>query len=152
MKTYDKNMETGATENQVALLECNLDDSTGEQLAFAMEILFNAGALDVYFTPITMKKNRPAVMLSVICHPEAREEMCKLMFIHTSTIGVRHRIWDRTVMHREKGIADTKLGQIEVKHCSYKGIEKTTVEFESAKKIALEHNLTLEEVYRGVKP
>ena len=65
--------------DEIYELSCNLDDMTGEELGFAMEVLLSAGALDVYTLPIGMKKNRPGVMLNVLCRPESREKMVKAM-------------------------------------------------------------------------
>ena len=81
--------------DEIFELSCNLDDMTGEELGFASEMLLNAGALDVYTIPIGMKKNRPGVMLNVLCRPESREKMVKLLFLHTTTIGVRETRHDR---------------------------------------------------------
>ena len=69
--------------DEIYELSCNLDDMTGEELGFAMEVLLSAGALDVYTLPIGMKKNRPGVMLNVLCRPEKREELVRLLFLHT---------------------------------------------------------------------
>ena len=70
--------------DEIYELSCNLDDMTGEELGFAMEVLLSAGALDVYTLPIGMKKNRPGVMLNVLCRPEKREELVRLLFLHTT--------------------------------------------------------------------
>lgn len=75
--------------DEIYELSCNLDDMTGEELGFAMEVLLSAGALDVYTLPIGMKKNRPGVMLNVLCRPEKREELVRLLFLHTTPSGCR---------------------------------------------------------------
>ena len=88
----------GETENepeQILELKCNLDDMTPENIGFAMEMLFEAGALDVFTVPIGMKKNRPAVLLVCLCRPEQRELMLHELFKHTSTIGVRETVCNR---------------------------------------------------------
>ena len=81
--------ETENTDNQVWELNCNLDDMTAESIAFAMEVLLRAGALDVWAAPITMKKSRLGTLLTVLCRPANREEMAALLLRHTTTIGVR---------------------------------------------------------------
>ena len=92
--------------DEIYELSCNLDDMTGEELRFAMEVLLSAGALDVYTLPIGMKKNRPGVMLNVLCRPEKREELVRLLFLHTTTIGVRETRHDRYILRREEDYAD----------------------------------------------
>lgn len=140
--------ETAVEKDHIAELSCNLDDCTGEQLSFAMEQLFLAGAKDVSFIPLTMKKNRPGTMMVVLCEPDDREKMCKLLFQHTSTIGVRWCLKHRLVMNRENVLVQTPLGTIETKECTYKEIRKTTVEYESAKKAALAADCSIEDVIR----
>ena len=92
--------DTAADIGDVYELACNLDDMTGEDIAFAMERLLEAGALDVYTVPIGMKKSRPGVMLCVLCREEQREEMARLLLRHTTTLGVResrHRRYTRWI-------------------------------------------------------
>ncbi len=132
----------------VAVLCCNVDDSTGEELGWTMETLMENGAKDVFFTPIQMKKNRPAVMVSVVCQKGEEDKFCNLLFKHTSTIGVRWNYFERAVMQRSKGVAATPWGEIEVKHCRYGEIEKTTVEYESAKKTAQKFGCSVRDVLR----
>ena len=129
-------------------LSCNIDDSTGEMLGYAMEQLLSAGANDVFFTPIYMKKNRPACLLSVICQGEKREEMARLLLRHTSTIGVRMQRLERRVMERTMQTVQTPLGAVQVKRCVYGDIVRQTVEYESAKELAKRNNLPINEVYR----
>lgn len=93
----------GETEEKPAdLLElsCNLDDMSPEEMGFAMEELFALGALDVYFTPIGMKKSRPGIMLSCLCRPEMREEALRCIFKNTSTLGVREYACQRAALRR----------------------------------------------------
>ena len=80
---------TGCEQDEVVMLECNLDDSTGETLGYTMERLFAAGALDVWFTPIQMKKNRPGVLLSVLSAADKVEALSSVLLRETSTLGVR---------------------------------------------------------------
>ena len=75
--------------DEIYELSCNLDDMTGEELGFAMEVLLSSGALDVYTVPIGMKKNRPGVMLNVLCRPESREEMVKLLVFREFFVYLR---------------------------------------------------------------
>ena len=101
--------------DRVAELCCNLDDATAEDLGHACTTLLEAGALDVWTSPIQMKKQRPATMLSLLCRPDERPRFTTLVFKLTGTLGVRHRTWDRTVLHREAVKVPTPLGRVRVK-------------------------------------
>jgi 8-oxo-dGTP pyrophosphatase MutT (NUDIX family) len=96
-------------------LETNVDDCTGEALGFAMERLLAAGAKDAYYQPIYMKKNRPAYQLSVICTESKRVALEEILFLHTTTIGVRRIALERTALPRRKEVVETPLGRAEVK-------------------------------------
>ena len=132
-------------------LACNLDDMTGEEIGFAMERLLEAGALDVYTQSITMKKSRPAVILTALIRPSDKEEMTELLFRYTTTIGVRCRSWERAVLQRETVTRQTPWGPVQVKHCSGYGCEKEKAEFEDLARIAREQNLSLRQVKDELK-
>ena len=102
-------------QDNVILLETNLDDATGEQLGFAMEMLFEAGALDVWHTPIQMKKNRPGALLSALAPASLESEMAAVFLRHTPTLGVRIRPVGRYVAERDVVTVDTQYGPIRVK-------------------------------------
>jgi hypothetical protein len=101
--------------DQVTLLSCNLDDATGEVLGYAMDGLFAAGALDVWFTPIQMKKNRPATQVSVLCHPQDATALSQLLLRETPTLGVRQQVVSRTKAGREIRQVETPWGSVRVK-------------------------------------
>jgi uncharacterized protein (DUF111 family) len=111
-----------------------------------MEKIFAAGGKDVWFTPIFMKKNRPAYELSVLCNEQEKEEIIRIIFKETTSIGVRETLMERTVMNREKITKPTPWGDVVLKKCEYLGIVKTYPEFESVKKLALQNDLSLQEV------
>ena len=134
-------------QEQVIEITTAIDDSTGEQLSFLSEALFEKGALDVYFTPIYMKKNRPAFQLTVLCNEENQSSIATLIFRHSGTIGMRVKQTDRIIMERKQGVVNTKYGEIEVKQCRYGDVEKTTVEYEAAKKAAKQHDVSIAEIY-----
>ena len=148
-RTVKENADDTPTE--ILELACNLDDMTGEEIGFAMERLLEAGALDVYTQPITMKKSRPAVILTALIRQEDKEKMTDLFFRHTTTIGVRCRSWERAVLHRETVIRKTPWGPVQVKHCSGYGMEKEKAEFEDLARIARKQGLTLRRVKDGLK-
>ncbi len=131
---------------RVVELKCNLDDMTGEELAFAQERLFAAGALDVYFTDIGMKKSRPGVMLTCMCREEQRGEMLACLFRHTTSLGVREYVCSRYTLAREFLTKETAYGPVRVKRSSGYGTVREKPEYEDMKKIAEEQNLSLREV------
>ena len=137
--------ETEDLTQQVFELSCNLDDMTGEELAFAQERLFQQGALDVFFTNIGMKKSRPGVMLTCICRSEQRETLLRCLFQHTSSLGIRETACRRYVLNREIRTEYTADGPVRVKHADGYGVSREKAEYEDLKRIAEEQNLTLRE-------
>ena len=117
-------------------LECNIDDCTGEALGYCMGKLLQAGARDVHYIPVYMKKNRPAYQLDVICEEEKRETLENIIFTETTTIGIRRCQMERTVMKREFATITTEYGDAAVKICRHGEIEKVYPEYESAALIA----------------
>lgn len=137
--------------DEVTEIHANLDDMTGEAVAFACTALLDAGALDVYTTPIQMKKGRPAVMLSCICRPEQAQDMAALMLRHTTTLGVRMHNLNRRVLRRENGKAQTPYGEVDVKIAHGEGFKRVKAEFEDAARIAKEQNVSVLEVMRAAE-
>lgn len=136
----------GFLSDTVAELQCNLDDMTGEDIAFASSRLLDAGALDVWTAPIYMKKNRPAVLLTCLCPARRVEEFTWLMLRHTTTLGVRRRDCERTVLHRTM----TQRDGIRVKCAGGDGIAKEKAEFDDLAARAMEQNCTLAEVRKSL--
>ncbi len=131
---------------KVTELICNLDDMTGEGIGFAIDRLFDAGALEVFTSSIMMKKNRPAVMLTCICEETKREEMIRLIFKHTSTIGIRENVLNRYVLDRIEKIVHTEYGDVRVKESKGYGIVKAKAEYDDLEKIAIENNITISDI------
>lgn len=115
----------------VVCLETNIDDSNGEALGLVMDRLMDAGAKDVYFTPIFMKKNRPAYMLGVICSLADADGLERLIFQHTSSIGIRRHVCSRRIMERESREASIDGISVRAKLCSYGDIKKCYPEYSS---------------------
>ena len=109
--------ETSEQTDAIAELKCNIDDMTGEEIGFAMEQLLSGGALDVFTTPIGMKKNRPAYLLAVLCLPEDAAAMEQIIFSETTTIGIRRVKMERCVLKRRLRTVQTSLGSVQVKEC-----------------------------------
>lgn len=123
-------------EGRITEISCNLDDMTGEDIAFAAERILQAGALDVFTESIYMKKGRPAVKLTVLARPEDEERLAGEIFRHTSTIGVRIHTDRRYELARRSEQRKTPLGTIEVKISEGFGVRKEKIEFASLKEIA----------------
>ncbi len=95
---------------EIVVMETNLDDATGEEIGFAVERLFESNALDVFTTPIQMKKGRPAVVLTVLANPEDQRNLEAILFRHTSTLGIRYSTQQRSVLPRRDVTVKTELG------------------------------------------
>ena len=132
-------------------METNIDDCSGEMLGFVMEQLLDQGALDVFFTSIFMKKNRPAYRLTVVCNEEKMGLLQKVIFTQTTTIGIRYRKEQRTVLKRQIKEIETPLGKLQVKEVEIYGEKRCYPEYESAKKLALKHQCSLQKIYHLVK-
>lgn len=135
-------------EDGIYVMETNIDDCSGEILGYTSDILFDAGALDVFFTPIFMKKNRPAYRLTVACKKEDMEKLQNIIFRETTTIGIRYRFEERKVLKREEFEIDTKYGKLKVKKVVNNGEEYLYPEFESMKELAKKKNIPLKELYK----
>ncbi|MGB8215196.1 MAG: nickel pincer cofactor biosynthesis protein LarC [Anaerolineales bacterium] len=132
------------------LLETNLDDNTAEMNGYVMESLLAAGALDVFFTPIQMKKNRPATLLSVLCRPADTEALETILFRETSTLGVRRQPVERRCLERVTQTVDTPYGPIRVKVATLPdGTSKRAPEYEDCKQAARAHAVPLRDVYEA---
>jgi hypothetical protein len=129
-------------------LESNIDDCTGEELGFVLERLFAAGARDVHYIPVYMKKNRPAWMLSVICSSEDIETLEHIIFKNTTTIGIRRVEMERTVLKREQLTLQTAFGPARVKVCTVDGEKRYYPEYDDVAKICKEQNASYNEVYQ----
>ena len=142
--------ESEGRREAITRLECNLDDMTGEAVGFAMEQLFAAGARDVYTQAIGMKKNRPGILLSVICLPEDADRLAGLIMKHTTTLGVRRQDMDRYALRREETSMETAYGPVRVKTACGMGVKRSKMEYEDLARIAREQDLSLETVRQAV--
>ena len=138
--------ETEETESEVTELSCNLDDMTPEALGFVQEILFAAGALEVYTIPIGMKKSRPGILLTCMCRCNDKEKMVSLLFKHTTTLGIRESISKRYTLTRTIKEHETPYGVIREKVSEGYGVCRGKLEYEDIAKIARENGMSLEEV------
>lgn len=143
--------ETEECGDTVAELNCNLDDMTAEAVGFAMERFFEAGALEVYTVPIGMKKSRPGVLLCVMCKEAEKDEMVRLMFKHTTTLGVRENISRRYTLERSVAAVETPVGPVRQKLSRGYEVTRVKYEFEDLARIAREKGLSLEDVKKLIE-
>lgn len=142
--------EADSAGQQIIELVCNIDDMTAEELAFAMDELFAAGALDVYFTSITMKKSRPGVMLSCMCNESERDKLLRCMFKNTTTLGIREYVCNRYKLCRTIHTFETKYGPVRVKSAEGYGVSRSKCEYEDLADLARASGQSLREVREGV--
>lgn len=132
-------------------LQCNLDDMSGEELGFAMERLLEEGARDVFFIPVTMKKSRPGVLLSVICDSTKKEKLVDVIMKNTTTLGIREYHCARYVLTRDIQKEETEFGIIRKKRASGYGIIKEKYEYEDLAQFAKEKGISLFELKKRLK-
>ena len=143
--------ESTDTEDAILELNCNIDDMTGEAMGFALEQLMEHGALDAFTVPIGMKKSRPGVMLTVLCKEINKEELVRLIFRHTTTLGIREKRCERYVLERRTDTVDTSYGKIRRKVSTGYGVQRIKLEHDDLARIAKEQNLSLSEVLANMK-
>ena len=129
-------------------LNCNVDDMTGETIGFATDRLFEAGALDVYTTPIGMKKSRPGVLIHVMCHQKNKEAIIKTIFKHTTTLGIRETELKRYTLDREVKNIETSYGSVRCKVSEGYGVTRKKYEYDDLASIAIETGKSIEELLR----
>jgi uncharacterized protein (DUF111 family) len=133
------------------VLETNLDDVSGEILGHFVEAALAAGALDVFYTPIQMKKNRPGVLLTVLCAETDADKFSEIILRETSAFGVRRTMAERRKLRREFTRVKTPLGEITVKIGRLNGkVVQAAPEFESCKKLAVRAKIPLKRIYEAV--
>ena len=142
--------ENQETKDTIIKMETNIDDCSGEVLGFVMERLMKAGARDVHYVPVFMKKNRPAWVLNVICKEEDIETLQNIIFEETTTIGIRYSIMERTILPRETRTLPTPWGEVQVKVCTLNGKEQLYPEYESVAQLSREKEIPFTEIYRYI--
>ena len=142
--------ENQETKDTIIKMETNIDDCSGEVLGFVMERLMKAGARDVHYVPVFMKKNRPAWVLNVICKEEDMEMLQNIIFEETTTIGIRYSRMERTILPRETRTLPTPWGEVQVKVCTLNGKEQLYPEYESVAQLSREKEIPFTEIYRYI--
>jgi pyridinium-3,5-bisthiocarboxylic acid mononucleotide nickel chelatase len=141
-------LELDNTPDTITIIEANLDDLNPQIFGHLMEQALAAGALDIFFTPVQMKKNRPGVLLTVLCATHAREPLMDLIFRETTTLGVRHREEQRVILRREFVKVETAFGSITIKVARNQTgqVMNAAPEFADCQAAALKHHVSLREV------
>ena len=139
LRTFIGNEETDESD-KVVELTCNIDDMTGEEIGFATGVLMENGALDVFTTPVYMKKNRPGILITVIAKPEDKEKFAKLIFENTKTIGIRYTLMDRFRLERREEKVMTRFGEASVKISEGYGVTRIKPESDDVSRIARSGN------------
>ena len=139
-------------EEDIVIVETAIDDMNPEIYGYLMERLFDDGALDVYWQPVYMKKNRPGTIVTVLCTPEKRDTLVHRILTETTTSGVKFFNGKRTILKREIKEVETSFGKVSVKEMiDPEGKKRVAPEFEECKKIAIEKNIPINEVYEKIK-
>lgn len=142
--------EGGAGRGRVVVLETEVDDLPGEGFGFLMERLLEDGALDVYFTPVQMKKNRPGTLVTVLCRPPHREPLAARLLAETGSLGCRWHEAARLEAEREEDVVETPFGRVRVKRARLEGRPLVAApEYEDCRRLALEAGVTWREVYHA---
>ena len=141
---------SGLPWNRVAVLECQVDDATGEAIGYAVEALLRAGALDVFAAPVQMKKSRPGVAVTVICRPERASELAERLLLETGSLGCRRTVVDRLEADRSIVPVATSFGEVRVKTAAIGGRALGAApEYEDVQRIARERGVPFRTVYRA---
>ncbi|MFN2927267.1 nickel pincer cofactor biosynthesis protein LarC [Lachnospiraceae bacterium YH-ros2228] len=138
--------EEGNLQDQIIRLECDIDDMTGEELGFAMDRIYEAGAREVFYSPIQMKKNRPGILLTVLTRPGEKENVVRSIFSHTTTIGIREEVIRRYVLKRSIVTEETAFGPVRKKVSEGYGVRREKWEYEDLKAIAKKENLSIHDL------
>jgi uncharacterized protein (TIGR00299 family) protein len=142
----------GLETDMIWVLETNLDDCSPEMIGYAIDRLFTAGALDVFITPVQMKKNRPGALLTVLASTATRDELEMILFCETATFGIRRYTVERSKLRREAVTVETPWGPVRAKRGEgTKGLLVVTPEYEDCARVAREHSIPFREVFETVK-
>jgi uncharacterized protein (TIGR00299 family) protein len=139
--------EAGRTTERILALECEIDDMNPQLFGPLMDRLHGAGALDVYYAAVQMKKNRPGTLVTVLARPEDREAISSLLFTETTTIGVRYHEVERERLDRQVKTVETPFGSIRIKVATRGGrVVNAAPEFEDCARVAREHGLPIKDI------
>ena len=147
-KTTHSHQVVTSHNDAIIQIDTTIDDQSGEELGYIMSLLLEEGALDVHYTPVYTKKNRPATHLTLLIQEGDLERFTAILFEQTSTIGFRYQNVQRKVMTRTFETQQTSLGAVKVKKNQYETVTKSTLEYEDCARIAKETGLSIQAVYQ----
>ena len=147
-KTTHSHQVVTSNNDEIIQIDTTIDDQSGEELGYIMSLLLEEGALDVHYTPVYTKKNRPATHLTLLIQEGDLERFTAILFKQTSTIGFRYQNVQRKVMTRTFQTQQTSLGAVKVKKNQYGTFTKSTLEYEDCARIAKETGLSIQAVYQ----
>ena len=148
MHQKSDDLETGVA----VIIECNIDDMNPELYDTLMDRLFAAGAHDVFFTPIIMKKSRPAVIVSVLCDGGRQKAMEDVLWLNSSTFGLRSYKVAKSMLRRETVKVKTKYGEVKLKNGYLNGrIIKSKPEYEDCRRLAKENGISIQDIYESIR-
>ncbi len=143
--------ETDSSKDVMYELNCNVDDMTAEQIGFALECCFKAGAVEAFTIPINMKKSRPGTLIRVICKSELKDSLIQTIFKYTSTAGIRESKVERSVLERNLVEIETPYGSIRRKDYSGYGVARSKYEYDDLARIASGHQMSIEELLKNIQ-
>lgn len=139
-----------AKEAEVCELNFNVDDMTGEELGFVTGQLLSHGAFEVFTTPIQMKKTRPGALVTVLCDPRERVRMAELIFRNSTTLGIRHRTYNRMILERRVETEDTEFGPIRRKYAEGYGVSRSKYEYDDLAAAAEKEGCSVREILNRI--
>ena len=142
--------ETESTKDVMYELNCNVDDMTAEQIGFALECCFKAGAVEAFTIPINMKKSRPGTLIRVLCSEALKESLISTIFKFTSTAGIRETKVTRSVLDRSFTEVETPYGKIRRKDYFGYGVSRSKYEYDDLARIASENGLSIDELLKNI--
>lgn len=143
--------ETDESKEEMYELNCNVDDMTGEEIGFALERCFEAGAVEAFTIPIQMKKSRPGTLIRVLCSAALKEQLIRTIFLHTSTAGIRESKVIRSILNRSIIEAETPYGIVRRKEYEGYGVRRAKYEYEDLARIAKNHRISISEVLKNIE-
>lgn len=150
----DKSIKESEEDNdnpEMVELSVNIDDMTAEEIGFAISQIFEAGAAEVFTTPVEMKKSRPGTLLTILCRKDIKDTIIPLIFKHTTTIGIREKSLQRHILNRTFNTINTSFGPVQIKISSGYGVHRKKYEYDDLSRIAKEHDMSIEEVRAAIE-
>jgi uncharacterized protein (TIGR00299 family) protein len=143
--------ETDSAKDEMFELNCNVDDMTAEEIGFALERCFEAGAVEAFTIPINMKKSRPGTLIRVICKEDLKEQLIQTLFQYTSTAGIRQTKVERSILHRSIEEVETPYGKIRKKNYSGYGVNRFKYEYEDLAGIAKKEQISISQLLKNIE-